>query len=147
MKHIFKYTAFAAAILLFGAGQAQAHGPKQGACRNYTKTAYVNGKYSSGRAMACYTGRGAWELVNLSGPERLQGRLIDMVKSDVFNLGGISLTLRTADYRPAAYYNVPSRPYVDYRRVDYRHDERCNDNHDRDERYEHEYKDERRHYH
>lgn len=115
MKH--KTLALAAAILALtglNANEANAHDGRD-ECRNYSRTYSMNGRWERGNATACHTGRGKWEIINLSGPVEYRSSLIEVVKRDVFNIGGLSVTLSSSSYQPVTrYYSVPTRSKVRY---------------------------------
>lgn len=114
MKH--KTLALGAAILLLSGlsgNTALAHDGRSD-CRNYDRTYSMNGRWERGYATACHNGRGKWEITKISAPIEYRTSLIEVVKRDVFNIGGLSVTLSSSSYEPVRYYNVPTRTKVRY---------------------------------
>ena len=97
------------------AGKAWAFTPHNSkACRDYTKNAYYNGAAQRGYAQACHIGGGKWQITQISGPQMLYSPLVEMVKRDVFQLGGLTVSINSRSYQPAPvvrYYNSPTYYY------------------------------------
>lgn len=115
MTRIFTLAGLSALVLCLGAGAAEARNE----CRDYTKSRYHYGVYQQGRAQACHMGGGYWQITSISGPQSLYDPLIEIVQRDVFNLGGVRLTLTSTNYAPRYYYPPPA--YVVYPPVQYNH--------------------------
>jgi len=118
MKRTTLALAAIAGILFTGLGSsnsALAH-DRNNDCRNYSRTYSLNGFREHGNATACHTGRGKWVITELSGPVEYRSSLIEVVKRDVFNLGGLSVTLSSTSYQqaPRYYYSALTHTKVRY---------------------------------
>jgi hypothetical protein len=57
----------------------------RGACRDYTKSTFLNGRLEVGFAQACHRHGNRWEVVSLSaGPIELRSMVMEMVHRDLY---------------------------------------------------------------
>ncbi|MFN3700127.1 MAG: hypothetical protein ACK4VI_01235 [Alphaproteobacteria bacterium] len=82
----------------------------RGACRDYTKSTFLNGRLEVGFAQACHRHGNRWEVVSLSaGPIELRSMVMEMVHRDLYVIDPY-YTLFDGGYPVVYHHRVVSPP-------------------------------------